>query len=40
MSKFEKGTVIISVDDGRKDAYRLYKEILLKYLLFILLLFF
>ena len=31
MSKFEKGTVIISVDDGRKDAYRLYKEILLKY---------
>ncbi len=25
---FEKGTLVISVDDGRADAYRLFKEIL------------
>ncbi len=31
MSRFEKGTVVISVDDGRKDAYPLFKEILQKY---------
>ncbi len=28
MPEFKKGTVVISVDDGRKDAYRLFKEIL------------
>lgn len=28
MSAFDKGTVVISIDDGRKDAYRLFKEIL------------
>lgn len=31
MSKFEKGIITISVDDGRKDAYRLAKEVLPKY---------
>ncbi len=30
MSNLKKGIVVISVDDGRKDAYRFYKEILLK----------
>ncbi len=28
MSKFKKATVILSVDDGRKDAYRFFKEML------------
>lgn len=31
MSKFEKGVITISVDDGRKDAYRLAQEVLPKY---------
>lgn len=31
MSKFKKGIVTISVDDGRKDAYRLAGEVLPKY---------
>ncbi len=31
MSAFDKGTVIISVDDGRVDAYRFFKEILEPY---------
>ncbi len=28
MSAFNNGTVIISVDGGRRDAYRFFKEIL------------
>ncbi len=28
MSAFNKGTLVLSVDDGRWDAYRLFKEIL------------
>ncbi len=31
MSKNKKGTVVLSIDDGRKDCYRLYKEVLQKY---------
>lgn len=31
MSVFEKGTIVISVDDGRRDAFRLYTEVLKKY---------
>ncbi len=31
MSKFNKSTVILSIDDGRKDAYRFFKEMLVKY---------
>ncbi len=31
MTRFEKGTIVISVDDGRWDAYRLFKEILQPY---------
>ncbi len=31
MAQFEKGTVVLSIDDGRKDAYRLFKDILQKY---------
>ncbi len=31
MSKFQKGTITISVDDGRKDAFRLAQEVLPKY---------
>ncbi len=31
MSKFNKTTVILSVDDGRKDAYRFFKDMLQKY---------
>ena len=31
ISKYEKGTVVISIDDGNEDDFRLYNEILLKY---------
>ena len=31
MSVFQKGIVVISVDDGRRDAFRLYNEVLKKY---------
>ncbi len=31
MSCFEKGTIVLSIDDGRKDAYRLYQDVLKKY---------
>lgn len=31
MSKFQKGTVVFSFDDGRRDAFRLYDEVLKKY---------
>ena len=30
-SQFEKGTVVISIDDGNADDFRLYENILLKY---------
>ena len=31
LSRFEKGTVVISIDDGNTDDFRLYEKILLKY---------
>lgn len=31
MSNFKKGIISISIDDGRKDAYRLVKEVLPRY---------
>ena len=31
MSKFEKGTIVLSLDDGAKNAYRTFKDILCKY---------
>ena len=31
VSRFEKGTVVISIDDGNADDFRLYENILLKY---------
>ena len=30
-SRFEKGTVVISIDDGNADDFRLYENVLLKY---------
>ncbi len=31
LSKFEKGIVVISIDDGNSDDFRLYENVLLKY---------
>ena len=31
MSKFQKGVITLSIDDGRKDAFRLVNEVLNKY---------
>ncbi|MBQ9132288.1 MAG: polysaccharide deacetylase family protein [Clostridia bacterium] len=31
LSRFEKGTVVISIDDGNADDFRLYENVLLKY---------
>ncbi len=31
MSKFQKGVITLSIDDGRKDAFRLTNEVLNKY---------
>ncbi len=31
MSNYQRGTVVLSIDDGRKDAYRLFQEILERY---------
>ena len=30
-SKFQKGTVVISIDDGNADDFRIYENVLLKY---------
>ena len=31
LSAFEKGIVVISIDDGNSEDFRLYENILLKY---------